>query len=361
MLRKIRDLCLQLAPADLIISHIVQLCDWPSLSCQDTVLVQCFNYSEFGEQNSSEGYLPSKAWLKHIAKKLESSILNSVTDGTDDIFSDSFTKFMIEAKLSRLDDDDSAYVSYRSILDGNCLCTLKVLRYHNQVGTKVWEAGLFLAELLLLSNLNFADRIIVELGAGVGVTGLIYMKSIFASPNMPRKYMMTDFDQTVLENLANNIQLNFPWQQNAESSAVLARALDWSMLSEINVRAMNADIILAADCTYSEDTNTHLVKCIRLFLEYKNASRADRADCVRNNNAIDGSLSAVESIVSKGIPFAVVACTVRNPATYNDFIEKLNQTIGLSWSDETEWAVAVVPVPIYYYENRSQIKVIVVF
>ena len=92
-------------------------------------------------------------------------------------------------------------MSYRSILDGNCLCTLKVLRYHNQVGTKVWEAGLFLAELLLLSNLNLADRIIVELGAGVGVTGLIYMKSIFASPNMPRKYMMTDFDQTVLENL----------------------------------------------------------------------------------------------------------------------------------------------------------------
>ena len=87
-----------------------------------------------------------------------------MTDRTDDIFSDSFTKFMIEAKLSRL---DSAYVSYRSILD-----------------------------------------------------------------------------------------------------------------------------------TYSEDTNTHLVKCIRLFLEYKNASRAD---CVRNNNAIDGSLSAVESIVSKGI------------------------------------------------------------
>ena len=63
------------------------------------------------------------------------------------------------------------------------------------------SSGLFLAEL------NFADRIIVELGAGVGVTGLIYMKSIFASPNMPRKYMMTDFDQTVLENLANNIQL----------------------------------------------------------------------------------------------------------------------------------------------------------
>ena len=169
---------------------------------------------------------------------------------------------------------------------------------------------------------------------------------------------MTDYDQTVLENLANNIQLNFPWQQNAESSMVSARALDWSMLSELNVQSMNADIILAADCTYSEDTNTHLVNCIRLFLEIKNASRTN---CVLNNNAIDGSLSAVESIVSKGIPFAVVACTVRNPATYNDFIGKLNQTIGLSWSDETEWALAVVPKPIYYYENRSQIKVIVVY
>ena len=62
----------------------------------------------------------------------------------------------------------------------------------------------------------FSRRIVIAIqfklcrqdySAGVGVTGLIYMKSIFASPNMPRKYMMTDFDQTVLENLANNIQL----------------------------------------------------------------------------------------------------------------------------------------------------------
>jgi hypothetical protein len=30
----------------------------------------------------------------------------------------------------------------------------RVLRGHNEVGTKIWEAGLFLAETLLLSNIN---------------------------------------------------------------------------------------------------------------------------------------------------------------------------------------------------------------
>ena len=358
MLCRIRDLCLQLAPADLIISHIVQLSDWPSLMCQDTVLAQCFNYSDSGEQNITKGYPPSKAWLKHIAKKLESSIQNSVTDENADIFSDSFIKFMIETKLSRPDDDDSAFVSYRSILEDNSLCTLKVLRYHNQVGTKVWEAGLFLGELLVLSNLNFSNRTIVELGAGVGVTGLIYMKSIFNSPNMPVNYIMTDYDRTVLENLSNNIQLNFPWQQNAESSVVSARAVDWSTLSDVDALSMNADIILAADCTYSEDTNTHLVNCIRMFLDLKNSNRKNY---VLDVDAAQRSMSKVESIVVRGIPFAVIACTVRNPATFNDFIGKLNQTSSLSWSDETEWALSTVPVPIYYYENRSHIKVIVIF
>lgn len=358
MLSRIRDLCLQLAPADLIISYIAQLSDWPSLSCQDAVLTQCFSYSDSCEQNTIR-YPPSKAWLKHIAKKLENNIQNLVPDGNADIFSDSFIKFMIDAKLSRPDEDDSAYVSYRSILDNNSLCTLKVLRYHNQVGTKVWEAGLFLGELLVLSNLNFSNRIIVELGAGVGVTGLIYMKSILNSPNVPDKYIMTDYDRTVLENLSNNIQLNFPWQQNAESPMVSARAVDWSTLSEIDSISMNADVILAADCTYSEDTNTHLVNSIRMFLDTKNARRENYSSV--DIDAAQGSLSKVESIVSRGIPFAMIACTVRNPATFNDFIGKLNQTSRLSWSDETEWALSAVPMPIYYYENRSQIKVVVIF
>ena len=353
MIEEVKDLCLQMAPVETILTKIVQLDGWPSISCQDLIISHCFGYS--GSNQLCRAFPPSKLWLKHFAKKIEFCLQSYEENDSDDLFSDLLIKFIIEAKTCLVDNDDSAFISYRDIFDSKVYSTLKVLRSHNQVGTRVWEAGLFLAELLVLLKGKFRGKTIVELGAGVGVTGVIYMKSILSSIERPNRFILTDFDQVVVDNLTYNISLNFSSIiGDSKSPLICSKMLDWSTVTEKDILEINADIVLAADCTYAEDTNTHLVNCLRMFI------LAKQFDTCAKSVSATSSGKMVEDVIFVGAPLALVACTVRNPVTYNDFLSKLEQCPDIRWSDETEWALEVVPQPIYYYENRSQIRIIAI-
>lgn len=366
----IRNLCLQMAPPQVILDKILCLHEWPSVKCQDLLAQNClvqFCHNEIDlnlfqkESNEIFGkYYPSKQWLKCLIKKIEQSILKHSDADSEEIFSDLFMQIILSNQNVAVDADDTAYVIYPTIIGEN-FCPLRVRRSHNQVGTKVWEAGLFLAETLLHSSVNFTGKNIVELGAGVGVTGILFVMSLLAAKNksgsLPAKFVLTDFDTSVLDNLTHNIAINFPAGQAENSIPLTAQCLDWSSLTKEDVLAIDAHILLAADCTYSEDINCHLVRSIELFLHHAKACAtgfSTRSKAQRQSM----DFHHIDDLMENSVPFALIACTIRNVNTFNDFVQKIVASSWLSFMDATDWARSVAPEQFYYYENRDSIRLL---
>ncbi len=113
------------------------------------------------------------------------------------------------------------------------LLRIRVYPHHNDVGVaKVWEAGACLAEYILCHPEVVRGRKIVELGAGVGLTGLVAAAAAAAasascsSSNFSGGrgndggnvvgggdlfVHMTDYTEACLENMACNVELNEGW------------------------------------------------------------------------------------------------------------------------------------------------------
>ena len=84
---------------------------------------------------------------------------------------------------------------------------IRTFLHHSEVGVaKVWEAGACLAEYLLRHPHRVRDRHVVELGAGVGLTGLVA-----AGVARARLVHMTDYTEACLDNLAHNVHESEGW------------------------------------------------------------------------------------------------------------------------------------------------------
>lgn len=84
---------------------------------------------------------------------------------------------------------------------------IKVYPHHNDVGVqRVWEAGAALAEYLIENVHLVKDQHVCELGAGVGLTGLI-----IAGLCQTKSVHMTDYTNATLENLEYNCTINYDW------------------------------------------------------------------------------------------------------------------------------------------------------
>ncbi|KAG6865065.1 hypothetical protein C0993_008326, partial [Termitomyces sp. T159_Od127] len=101
---------------------------------------------------------------------------------------------------------------------------------YGSVGAQTWGGACVLAETILDDPLSFGlseknDLRILELGAGTGVVSLALGKLFESEGSLisSRTIIATDYYPSVMENLASNIQTNFPG-----SNAIQACFLDWS-------------------------------------------------------------------------------------------------------------------------------------
>jgi predicted nicotinamide N-methyase len=83
------------------------------------------------------------------------------------------------------------------------------------VALKVWEAGACLAEYLIQNPHYMKGKKGFELGAGVGLTGLVAMACC-----EPLSIHMTDYTEAGLNNLQHNININSEWIQKRVGSHV---------------------------------------------------------------------------------------------------------------------------------------------
>ncbi|CAE7706802.1 unnamed protein product [Symbiodinium microadriaticum] len=241
---------------------------------------------------------------------------------------------------------DPAFITGRALI--------RTANMHNQVGMKVWSAGLFLAELLLAVPHLIAERHVVELGAGTGCTGLI---AALSSPS-PLSVTMTDFHGDVLENLQHNIDMNR--KCNNKMCELYCQQLDWmqcyrseitssEVFSSLGLAHGTAPVVLAADCCYAEDLCGILLHVVSLLLQ----SSSDRTESRSDDKPAVG----------------LIATMVRNPDTYAHFEKCLATEENLCHRDITEWALAATELgggynghfqPMFYYDGRDAIKLVCV-
>jgi hypothetical protein len=233
-----------------------------------------------------------------------------------------------------------------------------VKKSFHQVGTKVWGAGLFLAELFQYVSINddlFRDKILFELGAGVGITGLLMSKGL-PKHAQPRRIVMTDCFEEVLNMMKFNVSLLQGSElENKSTCELVVEHCDWSDDSEAIKAQLTRhfpDCLFAADCTYSEDLNLLLISLFELYLTLSIAATKHDSALLPTND-IDFIPS---QLLKNGERFVLIACTIRHPDTFRHFETHLHASSLLDVCDISTMAHEIIQRPLYYYDFRENIR-----
>lgn len=315
-IQEIYSLFLQVPPKNVIVSAVLSLKSWPAFEVQHE-LFELLN-------PSLRSFPPNKKWLSAVLKEIANDI--EANDGVD--VDDILAELIVWNHCRENDEFGTSYATY-TLPSSTENVILKTYRCHNQVGTKVWEAGLYLADYFIHNSDNYRifdankkSLHILELGAGVGITGLILAR-LFPSWSIT----LTDYSLEVLGLIRENADIN---QMNTDR--VRVQLLDWSMMRDYDEHDLSMitppHIILAADCTYSIDIIDDLVDTIyRLLLI---SSSTTYKAC------------------------AYIACTLRTQETFEFFRNALKALDRIECNDVT-MSDEESQTP-FYYENREMIK-----
>ena len=173
---------LEMSPVSEIIVLIRALHNWPNVSAQE-VFCQQVVHSKFKK------FPPSTRWMRCLLKAIEKDVANSL-DGMSDPLTELFlqnvaidyaqdNEFCDEAFLTFVADDEVFALTEGEAVPppSTSTTTIRVLRLHNDVGTRIWEAGLYMAEILKGCPELLARKTVVELGAGSGISTLLALKN----------------------------------------------------------------------------------------------------------------------------------------------------------------------------------------
>ncbi|NXH11851.1 EF2KT methyltransferase, partial [Bucco capensis] len=184
-------------------------------------------------------------------------------------------------------------------------------------GLVTWDAALHLAQWAAENSTVFRDRTVLELGSGIGFTGIAICKTC-----SPKKYVFSDCHPCVLQQLTENICLNgfvlgpatapcIPAEcQGQEAGAkecqkpeLMLAELDWGSVTEEQLLDLQPDVIIAADVVYDPELILALIGMLQKLCPCRAGSKA---------------------------PEVYIASTIRNPATHQLFQEQLDK-VGISW------------------------------
>uniref|UniRef100_H2L3Q9 Eukaryotic elongation factor 2 lysine methyltransferase n=1 Tax=Oryzias latipes TaxID=8090 RepID=H2L3Q9_ORYLA len=152
-------------------------------------------------------------------------------------------------------------------------------------GLVTWEAALYLAEWALDHPQLFAGRTVLELGSGVGMSGISICRSC-----SPRRFVFSDCHPAVLQKLRQNVRLNGLGSDSRP--AVRVDQLDWTTATGEELRAIGADAVVAADVVFDPDLTGSLVQLLSKLLQRPS---------------------------TEAQPLVLICSTIRNPQTYGGF------------------------------------------
>uniref|UniRef100_A0A3B3USS0 Eukaryotic elongation factor 2 lysine methyltransferase n=1 Tax=Poecilia latipinna TaxID=48699 RepID=A0A3B3USS0_9TELE len=182
-------------------------------------------------------------------------------------------------------------------------------------GLVTWEAALYLAEWALENPQVFTGRSVLELGSGVGLTGITVCRSC-----SPVRFVFSDCHAAVLEKLRENVRLN--GLDCGKSPSVTVDQLDWTTAPEEQIRRIRPDTVIAADVVYDPEVAGSLADLLLKILK----------------------CSAVAEIL--------ICSTIRNLETYGGFKLRLGEDQDAS---EPEPSSSPGPVPQNWVEDPKTV------
>jgi predicted nicotinamide N-methyase len=246
------------------------------------------------------------------------------------------------------DPDANGYVSFRlPQQDSDNVVGIRVFPHHNDVGLRrVWEAGACLAEYLLSHPDLIRDKKVIELGAGVGLTGIVA-----AGLCQPMHVHMTDYTEACLDNMEHNISVNEDWLHrqgvnvdcDGRCRKLTSGYLEWTECAEFDSESIametptsapfklpEAQVLLAADVVYDVCQIPDLVRCVKMLLSSSRDAKAIFATTFRNEKT-----------------FALFTNQLHNEGIVSQFVDKE--------------VIAKLPVPsifpCYFSQPRSDVRI----
>jgi len=168
----------------------------------------------------------------------------------------------------------------------------------SSTGLTMWRAAEELARLVFEQKEMFEDCSVLELGAGLGLCGILAAKV-----GRPKKVVLTDGCPETCERLRQNIEANGPYeQQGGQALQPEVEQLWWGQHQEFcDKNPLGFDIILAADVIYEDEAVVPLITTAQDILKIsKHASPSKEPVFVlafaRRNVSIDSVLTEAENI-----------------------------------------------------------------
>ena len=199
----VATLLLQMAPLNVVFDRIHSIPGWPTIETQDCVIQEI--------DRLTSKFPPSTKYMRSFVRKLSREVRDRIelTAGVGDILAEYIIKSHCSRRTVEDDIDDNVESFHTLPLPNGGFVPLRVLRCHNQVGMKVWEAGLFLAELCIRCAPEvLASKTIIELGAGVGCTTITAVKAAVDTQYLPKRLILTEGPDEVVANLEFNAKNN---------------------------------------------------------------------------------------------------------------------------------------------------------
>ncbi|XP_022153075.1 protein N-lysine methyltransferase METTL21A [Momordica charantia] len=146
------------------------------------------------------------------------------------------------------------------------LCLQSASTDFDLTGQLVWPGALLLNNYLSKHAHLLQGCSIIELGSGVGVTGILCSKSC-------HKVVLTDHNEEVLKILRKNIQLHASPESLGNSAGLVAEKLEWGNSDQItqilDKYSGGFDLILGADICFQQSSVPLLFKTAERLLQVR--------------------------------------------------------------------------------------------
>ena len=298
---------------------------------------------------ASGGLSPSAAYTSLLLRKFtEASLASGAEEMSDGLF-----EFF--SSLQGKEDIVSGYYSFdiflpepSSATSSGATLVLRVEPRQNDVGLRMWEAGYFLTEFLLANPSLVRNRHVIELGAGLGLTGMAAAAVCGAAHTS-----LTDCAQPVLDNLNAMVDLNGLKRASVMREQKQSTRREGDEETRVTI-AMKDPTISVVEIDWLDGGVVARNKLgVNDSAQHGNELCIIAADVMYDPQYVPDLLNIIEALLKPqpGVapPAAFVAATKRNESTLAIFFDDI-KTRELSCIERKySWPVdAPSPSPFYY-------------
>ncbi|KAJ8722578.1 hypothetical protein PYW07_003758 [Mythimna separata] len=239
-----------------------------------------------------------------ISSKFASLFLKKIIqtlEPNQEVHDDFYTQLC--KSMKDLNKDGFSYRHYVIGNDINNIITIKETRnlvVNGTTGLKTWEAALMLSDWALCNQDKFENKTVLELGSGVGFTGITIGKLC----NL-KSLILTDCHDEVLKTISENISINFPHCKQetnkditffkAEDKSLGVMQLDWNAIKDLP-NSIVPDILIGADIVYDPSILKPLSNVIQTFCARNKDLEVYIASVIRNEETFNGFLKTLDEL-----------------------------------------------------------------